>query len=90
MVRPRVAFNAPTKIVPLKEAAGEISAEAIMVYPPGIPFLIPGERVTADSIKELRFYVRHGGVVMSDTTPETIKVIDRSQWFMSSDLDYDF
>ena len=90
VVRPRVAFNAPTKIVPLKEAAGEISAEAIMVYPPGIPFLIPGERVTADSIKELRFYVRHGGVVMSDTTPETIKVIDRSQWFMSSDLDYDF
>ena len=90
VVRPRVAFNAPFKVVPLKEAAGEISAESVMVYPPGIPFLIPGERITQDSLKELRFYIRHGGVVMSDTSPETLKVIDRSNWFMSSDIDYDF
>lgn len=90
VVRPRVAFNAPTKIVPLKEAAGEISAESVMVYPPGIPFLIPGERITIDTIKELRFYQRHRGVIISDTSPDQIKVIDRSKWYFSSDLDYDF
>ncbi len=90
VIRPRVAFNAPSKVVPLKEAAGEISAEAVMVYPPGIPFLIPGERVTEDCLKELRFYVRHGGVVMSDTSPETIKIVDHSKWFAASDIDYDY
>lgn len=90
VVRPRVAFNAPSKVVSLKEAEGEISAEAVMVYPPGIPFLVPGEKVTADIVKELRFYARSGGVIISDTPADTVKVIDRSQWFMASDIDNDF
>lgn len=88
--RPREAFNAPFKVVPLKDAEGEISAGSVMVYPPGIPFLIPGERVSADTIRELRFYNRHGGVVMSDTSPDTLKVIDRSRWFRTGDMDFDY
>ncbi|NLC76217.1 MAG: aminotransferase class I/II-fold pyridoxal phosphate-dependent enzyme [Clostridia bacterium] len=46
MVLPRDAFYSETRVVPLAEAAGEISAEAIMAYPPGIPLICPGELIT--------------------------------------------
>lgn len=88
VVRPRTAYNAPTKVVSLHDAAGEICAESIMIYPPGIPFLIPGERITLDSIKQLRFYSRNGGVVVSDSSKGFIRVIDRNRWYMSDDITF--
>jgi arginine decarboxylase len=50
MVLPRDAFYSETKLVPLAEAAGEISAESIMAYPPGIPLICPGEIITQSVI----------------------------------------
>lgn len=50
MFLPRDAFYSETKIIPLDEAAGEISAESIMAYPPGIPLLCPGEVITQSII----------------------------------------
>jgi arginine decarboxylase len=35
-----------SKRVPLAKAAGHISAQTLTPYPPGIPVLIPGERIT--------------------------------------------
>lgn len=87
VVRPRTAYNAPSKTISLKDAAGEICAESVMIYPPGIPFLIPGERITTDSIKQLRFYERQGGVIISDSPRDMIKVIDRNKWYMANDFD---
>jgi len=87
VVRPRTAYNAPTKIIPLNEAAGEICAESIMIYPPGIPFLIHGERITTDAVKQLRFDERNGGIVLSDSPKDMIKVIDRNNWYLTKDID---
>ncbi|NSL50723.1 aminotransferase class I/II-fold pyridoxal phosphate-dependent enzyme [Calidifontibacillus erzurumensis] len=47
---PRDAFYAETEVVPIEESIGRISAEFIMVYPPGIPILIPGEIITKENI----------------------------------------
>jgi arginine decarboxylase len=47
---PRDAFYANTEVIPLKEAAGRIIAEFVMVYPPGIPIFIPGEIITEENI----------------------------------------
>ena len=44
-VPPRIAWFGPTKRLPLKEAVGHVVAEAITPYPPGIPLLLPGERL---------------------------------------------
>lgn len=52
-VLPRDAFYAPTRDVSLEEAEGEISAEAVMAYPPGIPLVCPGEKITAEVIEYL-------------------------------------
>lgn len=39
------------KKVSLKEAEGCISADYVSLYPPGIPFLVPGEEITKDLVK---------------------------------------
>ena len=41
----RAAWRAPAAAVALEQAAGRIAAEALCPYPPGIPLLIPGERI---------------------------------------------
>lgn len=42
-----------SKRVPLKRAVGHISAQPLTPYPPGIPVLIPGERVTREIVEYL-------------------------------------
>jgi arginine decarboxylase len=49
VLMPREVFlSAKTKRVPLNKAAGHIAAQALTPYPPGIPVLIPGERITQE------------------------------------------
>lgn len=90
IVRPREAFHAPSKVISLDDAVGEISAESIMIYPPGIPLAIPGEVITQNAIDLLHFYEKEGGVVLSDSPDGYIKVLDQDKWYLGSELDYDF
>ncbi len=53
-VPPRDAFLGETEVVPVDAALGRISCEAIAGYPPGIPALLPGERIRADVVAYLR------------------------------------
>ncbi|MFW5889199.1 MAG: aminotransferase class I/II-fold pyridoxal phosphate-dependent enzyme, partial [Bacillota bacterium] len=54
--RPRDAYHAPKLIVDLEDAINEISGESIMIYPPGIPIVIPGEIISENVIKDIKFY----------------------------------
>jgi len=54
IVSPRDAFYNAKKTVRLEEAAGEIAGEMVMVYPPGIPVICLGERITEDIIEYLK------------------------------------
>lgn len=42
------AWRAPAQRVPLAAAVGRIAAEPLVPYPPGIPLLVPGERIDAE------------------------------------------
>ena len=42
-----LAWRSPAESVPLAQATGRIAAEPLCPYPPGIPLLIPGERIDA-------------------------------------------
>jgi arginine decarboxylase len=54
VMMPRDVFLASkTKRVPLSKAAGFIAAQTLTPYPPGIPVLIPGERVTKEIVEYL-------------------------------------
>ncbi len=64
VLTPRDAFNSMTVSVPLPDSMGQISAEFLMAYPPGIPILCPGEMITKDiidyvkALKEANLYVQ--------------------------------
>ncbi|GAB5370574.1 hypothetical protein AAMO2058_001504700 [Amorphochlora amoebiformis] len=75
---PREAFFSPIKKVLADEAVGELSAETICPYPPGIPVLLPGEEITEAVISELRNVVESGGSVVGaeDTSLKSFLVID--------------
>ena len=49
-LEPRDAFFAEHELVSLGEAAGRVSAESIVVYPPGIANILPGERFTQEIV----------------------------------------
>lgn len=55
VVTPRTAFYSRHRVVPLNSACGEIAAEMIMAYPPGIPILCLGERITPDIIDYVKW-----------------------------------
>ena len=44
---PQDAFYADKCSLPLRETEGKVCSEFVMCYPPGIPILAPGERITA-------------------------------------------
>ena len=57
---PRDAFYSETESIPLIEADGRISAEFIMVYPPGIPIIMPGEIITKENIRYIHKNLQAG------------------------------
>jgi len=52
---PEAAFVAQKETVPLRASLGRIAGEFVMSYPPGIPILAPGERVTPDILEHIEF-----------------------------------
>ncbi len=81
-MRPREAYHGYKKFVTWEEAIGEVSAESIMVYPPGIPIVIPGEVISDEIIEALKDYEKSGSTILSDTGERKIKVVDleKSGW----------
>ena len=68
---PQEAFNAPKKSVTMRESAGAVCTEFVMCYPPGIPILAPGERITGEILDYIE-YAKSKGCSM--TGPEDPKI----------------
>jgi len=86
--RPREAYHAPKKYVLVEDSIDEIAAESVMIYPPGIPIVIPGEIISQDILDDFEFYKKNGSTILSDTESGYIKVIDKEEW-IKWDGDYD-
>lgn len=76
VLTPREAFLGPQEVVPFDAAAGRIAAEGLAAYPPGIPNVLPGERLTAETLDFIGESVAHGGYVRgsSDRELKTLRV----------------
>ena len=79
VMTPREAFLGPQEVIPFDAAAGRIAAEGLAAYPPGIPNVLPGERLTAETLDYIRESVAHGGYVRggSDRELKTLRVAGR-------------
>lgn len=66
---PQQAFYADKRRIPLSQTAGKISAELVMCYPPGIPILTPGERITEEIIAYIRYAKEKGCSVQGTMDP---------------------
>ncbi len=73
----REAFLGHGEAVPVDEAIGRISAESIAGYPPGVPSLLPGERVTGEVVGYLRDLTAAGARLhgAADPTFRTVRVL---------------
>ena len=76
---PQSAFYAPRIRLPISQTAGRICAEFVMCYPPGIPILAPGERVTNEMIEYI-LYAKSKGCTLTgpeDLQTESLNVLVR-------------
>jgi len=75
---PRDAALAPKHAIPLGDAAGQVCAEMVMFYPPGIPLLMPGETILQETIEVCRELLAAGAhPYASDTSLATVRVVKR-------------
>jgi arginine decarboxylase len=74
---PREAFFAAAEQVPAAAAVGRIAAEMLTPYPPGVPMVMPGEVIDAESVIYLTAGVRAGMYVPDAADPklETFRVV---------------
>ena len=52
---PQEAFYARKKSLPLRQCVGQVCSEFVMCYPPGIPILAPGERITSEILDYIEY-----------------------------------
>ncbi len=66
VMTPQSAFFAPKKMLPLRECVGQVISEFVMCYPPGIPILAPGEKITAEIVEYIE-YAKEKGCSLTGT-----------------------
>ena len=73
---PRAAWLAPVERVPLAAAAGRVAAESVIPYPPGLPAILPGERIDTALVTALEAIVAGGGTIGgAGEGPPTLAVV---------------
>jgi lysine decarboxylase len=74
---PREAYLGAQEVVPAARAVGRIAAESLATYPPGIPNVLPGERLSAETLEYVQRTLEAGGSVRgaSDRLLGTVRVV---------------
>ena len=66
VMTPQEAFYAAKRAMPIEQSAGQICSEFVMCYPPGIPILAPGERITQEILDYIA-YAKEKGCFLTGT-----------------------
>ncbi|HBM75424.1 MAG TPA: arginine decarboxylase [Clostridiaceae bacterium] len=77
VLSPREAFNSSKVPVALENSIGQVSGEILLAYPPGIPVLCPGERITSEIVNYVEEMKNAGLYVQGTDDPDVnyIKVL---------------
>lgn len=71
---PQEAFYAKKHSVPLRESVGCICSEFVMCYPPGIPILAPGERITPEILDYIEYAKLKGCSMTGPEDPDILNL----------------
>lgn len=69
-VSPRDAFYADKESLPIRETEGRVCSEFVMCYPPGIPILAPGERITKEILDYIEYAKEKGCSMTGPENPD--------------------
>lgn len=72
---PQEAFYANKKSISLKSSVGHVCSEFVMCYPPGIPILAPGEKITPQVLEYIE-YAKSKGCSMTGPEDANIEYIN--------------
>ena len=73
-VSPQDAFYSEKESLPIRETAGRVCSEFVMCYPPGIPILAPGERITKEILDYIEYAKRKGCSMTGPEDPEILRL----------------
>ncbi len=83
---PQEAFYSKKVSMPIMETEGMVCSEFVMCYPPGIPILAPGEKITADILSYIKYAKEKGCSMTGPEDPEieylNVLVEEESHGFM--------
>lgn len=81
VLSPQEAFYSDRRSLTLDESIGQVCGEFVMCYPPGIPILAPGERITREIVDYIQFAKERGCSLQGTEDPEVnhINVIKRKE-----------
>ena len=74
VVTPRQAEQLPTEEVAVEVAAGRIVAEFIIPYPPGVPLVVPGERLDRQVMSAAVEFIRAGCRIVGPQDPSLQRI----------------
>ena len=75
VLTPQEAFYSSKRSMPMEESDGKICAEFVMCYPPGIPILAPGEKITREILDYIS-YAKEKGCFLTGTEDSKIENIN--------------
>ena len=71
---PQEAFYADKVSLPLEQSVGQVCSEFVMCYPPGIPILAPGEKITAEILDYIRYAKAKGCSMTGPEDPDILRL----------------
>lgn len=74
VVSPQEAFYAEKESIPIEKSLGMVCSEFIMCYPPGIPIVAPGERITDKVLNYITYAKEKGCSVTGPEDPEIKRI----------------
>ncbi|WP_353936214.1 aminotransferase class I/II-fold pyridoxal phosphate-dependent enzyme [uncultured Megasphaera sp.] len=74
VMSPQEAFYADKISLPLEESEGRVCSEFVMCYPPGIPILAPGEKITKDILEHIQYAKEKGCSMTGSEDPDLQRI----------------
>lgn len=71
---PQEAFYAKKRSIPLKDSVGLVCSEFVMCYPPGIPILAPGEKITQEILDYIEYAKVKGCSMTGPEDPDILNI----------------